>query len=118
MIMENEPFLLQMFFVLRKKFNQVSALHLYHHVSTLYIVWWGARTYPGEYIYELHGQLNYELNNKKVNREKVDQENIQAAAAKEISQSRRQLLPLTGESTPGTQHSVADFVLSNTIGLE
>ncbi|KAL1449039.1 hypothetical protein WDU94_000277 [Cyamophila willieti] len=35
------------FFVLRKKFNQVSNLHLYHHVSTLLIVWWGARLYPG-----------------------------------------------------------------------
>lgn len=35
------------FFILRKKYNQVSALHLYHHVSTLYIAWWGARFYPG-----------------------------------------------------------------------
>uniref|UniRef100_A0A8D8ZHX8 Elongation of very long chain fatty acids protein n=1 Tax=Cacopsylla melanoneura TaxID=428564 RepID=A0A8D8ZHX8_9HEMI len=35
------------FFVLRKKFNQVSGLHLYHHVSTLYIIWYAARYYPG-----------------------------------------------------------------------
>jgi hypothetical protein len=27
------------FFVLRKKFNQVSALHIYHHISTILITW-------------------------------------------------------------------------------
>lgn len=46
-LLKLSEFIETMFFVLRKKFNQVSALHLYHHVSTLYIVWWGARTYPG-----------------------------------------------------------------------
>ncbi|KAI5708660.1 hypothetical protein M8J76_000525 [Diaphorina citri] len=35
------------FFILRKKYNQVSVLHLYHHVSTLFICWWGSRYYPG-----------------------------------------------------------------------
>ncbi|XP_050098185.1 elongation of very long chain fatty acids protein 1-like [Anopheles aquasalis] len=28
------------FFVLRKKQNQVSTLHVYHHISTFLIVWW------------------------------------------------------------------------------
>ncbi|KAL0132104.1 hypothetical protein PUN28_000105 [Cardiocondyla obscurior] len=32
-------------FVLRKKNNQVSALHLYHHVSTLLLTWLGVRYY-------------------------------------------------------------------------
>jgi len=32
-------------FVLRKKNNQISALHLYHHVSTLMFAWLGVRYY-------------------------------------------------------------------------
>lgn len=32
-------------FVLRKKNNQVSGLHLYHHVSTLFLAWIGVRYY-------------------------------------------------------------------------
>ncbi|XP_012542962.1 elongation of very long chain fatty acids protein AAEL008004 [Monomorium pharaonis] len=32
-------------FVLRKKNNQVSGLHLYHHVSTLLLAWFGTRYY-------------------------------------------------------------------------
>ncbi|XP_055611987.1 elongation of very long chain fatty acids protein 7-like [Uranotaenia lowii] len=31
------------FFVLRKKQNQVSALHVYHHISTFLIVWWSLK---------------------------------------------------------------------------
>jgi len=32
-------------FVLRKKNNQISGLHLYHHVSTLFLAWIGVRYY-------------------------------------------------------------------------
>lgn len=35
------------FFVLRKKQNQVSRLHLYHHVSTLLFAWIGAKYVGG-----------------------------------------------------------------------
>jgi hypothetical protein len=34
-------------FVLRKKFNQISYLHVYHHVSTLLMVWLFIRSGPG-----------------------------------------------------------------------
>ncbi|KAG7208152.1 hypothetical protein KM043_009719 [Ampulex compressa] len=34
-------------FVLRKKTNQITFLHLYHHVSTALLTWLGARHYPG-----------------------------------------------------------------------
>ncbi|KAG7208156.1 hypothetical protein KM043_009723 [Ampulex compressa] len=34
-------------FVLRKKNNQVTFLHLYHHVSTVLLTWLGARHFPG-----------------------------------------------------------------------
>ncbi|KDR20355.1 elongation of very long chain fatty acids protein AAEL008004-like [Zootermopsis nevadensis] len=34
-------------FVLRKKHNQVSFLHLYHHVSTVILAWLGAKFMPG-----------------------------------------------------------------------
>lgn len=40
-------------FVLRKKFNQVSLLHVYHHVSTLAMVWLFIRSAPGE-IYDVY----------------------------------------------------------------
>ncbi|XP_050542565.1 elongation of very long chain fatty acids protein-like [Daktulosphaira vitifoliae] len=35
------------FFVLRKKQNQISALHIYHHVSTYMIIWMSTRINPG-----------------------------------------------------------------------
>ncbi|PSN42284.1 Elongation of very long chain fatty acids protein [Blattella germanica] len=35
------------FFVWRKKFNQVSFLHVYHHFSTLVLVWMGCAYAPG-----------------------------------------------------------------------
>nr|XP_018903714.1 PREDICTED: elongation of very long chain fatty acids protein AAEL008004-like [Bemisia tabaci] len=35
------------FFILRKKENQVSGLHVYHHVSTLILAWIGCKFYPG-----------------------------------------------------------------------
>ncbi|CAH1373746.1 unnamed protein product [Tenebrio molitor] len=34
-------------FILRKKYNQVSPLHVYHHVSTLALAWFFARYYAG-----------------------------------------------------------------------
>lgn len=36
------------FFALRKKFNQVSNLHLYHHVSTLCFAWIGCKFLAGK----------------------------------------------------------------------
>ncbi|CAG2058889.1 unnamed protein product [Timema podura] len=36
-----------MFFVLRKKNNQVTFLHVYHHVSTIAITFLGAKYFPG-----------------------------------------------------------------------
>ncbi|EEB17744.1 elongation of very long chain fatty acids protein, putative [Pediculus humanus corporis] len=41
-------FLETIFFVLRKKQNQVSGLHLYHHVSTLSLGWITTKFAPGE----------------------------------------------------------------------
>ncbi|KAF2878912.1 hypothetical protein ILUMI_27257 [Ignelater luminosus] len=35
------------FFVLRKKFNQVSLLHVYHHISTFIIAWICAKYFAG-----------------------------------------------------------------------
>uniref|UniRef100_A0A2S2Q638 Elongation of very long chain fatty acids protein n=1 Tax=Sipha flava TaxID=143950 RepID=A0A2S2Q638_9HEMI len=35
------------FFVLRKKQNQVSALHIYHHVTTFFLIWIASRINPG-----------------------------------------------------------------------
>ncbi|XP_069671883.1 very long chain fatty acid elongase 7-like [Periplaneta americana] len=35
------------FFILRKKYSQVTFLHLYHHVSTLIFMWIGTKTSPG-----------------------------------------------------------------------
>lgn len=35
------------FFVLRKKQNQVSALHIYHHVTTFFLIWISTRINPG-----------------------------------------------------------------------
>lgn len=36
------------FFVLRKKDNQVSVLHVYHHISTFVLTWFFARSVAGE----------------------------------------------------------------------
>lgn len=36
-------------FVLRKKQNQVSALHLYHHISTVWIMWLFLKYAPSEF---------------------------------------------------------------------
>lgn len=35
-------------FVLRKKHNQVSVLHLYHHVSTIILIWMHVKYLAGE----------------------------------------------------------------------
>ncbi|XP_044258484.1 elongation of very long chain fatty acids protein 7-like [Tribolium madens] len=35
------------FFLMRKKLNQISGLHIYHHTSTLLLVWFLTRYYPG-----------------------------------------------------------------------
>lgn len=43
-------------FVLRKKFNQISFLHVYHHVSTLCLVWLFIRNAPGDRISLFHIQ--------------------------------------------------------------
>lgn len=49
------------FFVLRKKQNQVSSLHVYHHVSMVLLAWIGVKYFPGElinfsiYVFELYG---------------------------------------------------------------
>ncbi|KAF9422345.1 hypothetical protein HW555_001935 [Spodoptera exigua] len=39
------------FFILRKKDRQASFLHVYHHVSTLIIVWSALKYVGGKYIY-------------------------------------------------------------------
>ncbi|XP_077974371.1 very long chain fatty acid elongase 4-like [Styela clava] len=36
-----------LFFALRKKFNQISILHIYHHTSMLCIAWIGIKYVPG-----------------------------------------------------------------------
>lgn len=35
------------FFILRKKYNQVSKLHVYHHVSTFLLAWFGTKFIGG-----------------------------------------------------------------------
>jgi hypothetical protein len=40
-------FLLQAFFILRKKFNQVSFLHVYHHCTMLLNWWMGVKYVAG-----------------------------------------------------------------------
>ncbi|GLH14845.1 Elongation of very long chain fatty acids protein F, partial [Gryllus bimaculatus] len=35
------------FFILRKKFNQVTYLHLFHHISVSSGSWYGTKYYPG-----------------------------------------------------------------------
>lgn len=37
------------FFILRKKFNQASFLHIYHHISSIAIVWLVLKYEPSEY---------------------------------------------------------------------
>lgn len=39
------------FFVLRKKYNQVSPLHVYHHISTLSIAWLCVKYIAGNFTY-------------------------------------------------------------------
>jgi elongation of very long chain fatty acids protein 1 len=41
-------FIETIFYVLRKKQNQVSALHVYHHVSTVVLVWIFVKYSPGK----------------------------------------------------------------------
>ncbi|XP_015440053.1 PREDICTED: elongation of very long chain fatty acids protein 4-like [Dufourea novaeangliae] len=36
-------------YVLRKKYRQISVLHVYHHISTAYIVWAVVKYYPNGY---------------------------------------------------------------------
>lgn len=43
------------FFVLRKKSNQVSALHVYHHSSTLFLAWIACKFIGGR----LFGNIRY-----------------------------------------------------------
>uniref|UniRef100_A0A673GRB3 Elongation of very long chain fatty acids protein n=1 Tax=Sinocyclocheilus rhinocerous TaxID=307959 RepID=A0A673GRB3_9TELE len=46
-ISKGVEFLDTVFFIMRKKFNQVSFLHVYHH-STMFILWWiGIKWVPG-----------------------------------------------------------------------
>ncbi|KAF5282864.1 hypothetical protein FQA39_LY17460 [Lamprigera yunnana] len=47
MILKLIEFIETVFFVLRKKFNQVSFLHVYHHVSTLIMAWLVCKYFPG-----------------------------------------------------------------------
>lgn len=35
------------FFVLRKKFNQISVLHVSHHAGMVWLMYWGVKYYPG-----------------------------------------------------------------------
>jgi len=43
----------QVFFILRKKTNQVSGLHVYHHASTFILAWAAVKFFPGR-----HNMLN------------------------------------------------------------
>lgn len=38
------------FFVLRRKFNQASFLHIYHHISSIAIIWMILKYEPSEYL--------------------------------------------------------------------
>ena len=38
----------QFYFILRKKNNQVTFLHVYHHASICFIAWMGSKYLPGE----------------------------------------------------------------------
>ncbi|KAG8235004.1 hypothetical protein J437_LFUL015420 [Ladona fulva] len=51
------PTALRVFFVLRKKKKQVSFLHLFHHVTTLWLSWLVAKYAPGG-----HGTFTEMLN--------------------------------------------------------
>ncbi|KAK6624269.1 hypothetical protein RUM44_011128 [Polyplax serrata] len=48
-ILKLAEFLETVFFVLRKKTDQISGLHLYHHVSTFWIGWITTKFSPGEF---------------------------------------------------------------------
>ncbi|XP_065575611.1 very long chain fatty acid elongase 7-like isoform X2 [Artemia franciscana] len=43
-------FLDTVFFIMRKKFNQVSVLHVIHHAGMPLAVWWGVKFYPGGHL--------------------------------------------------------------------
>ena len=42
-------FFSQVFFILRKKNNRVSFLHVYHHTTMFFLGWTGAKWLPGKY---------------------------------------------------------------------
>ncbi|MBO8666424.1 elongation of very long chain fatty acids protein, partial [Staphylococcus aureus] len=46
-ILKLSEFIETVFFVLRKKQNQVSALHIYHHITTFFLIWIATRINPG-----------------------------------------------------------------------
>lgn len=50
-------FIETVFFVLRKKQNQVSALHVYHHISTFLIVWWSLKLSLCEWSFFLFAKI-------------------------------------------------------------
>lgn len=45
------------FFILRKKFNQASFLHIYHHISSIAIIWSILKYEPSEYRVNLKRYL-------------------------------------------------------------
>lgn len=55
---------LQIFFVMRKKFNHVSKLHVIHHGIMPMSVWFGVKFTPGKLI--LYIFINYEIANEHV----------------------------------------------------
>ena len=48
MYMSNISSLFQMIFIARKKFNQVTFLHVFHHGVLPFWWWFGIRAVPGE----------------------------------------------------------------------
>jgi hypothetical protein len=55
---------LQVFFVLRKKNNQISYLHLWHHTTMPIVPWVGVKYIPGEFFsYTLQYSLTLEQTN-------------------------------------------------------
>lgn len=46
-ILKLSEFIETVFFVLRKKQNQVSGLHIYHHITTFFLIWIASRINPG-----------------------------------------------------------------------
>ncbi len=57
-ISKGVEFLDTVFFIMRKKFNQVSFLHVYHH-CTMFILWWiGIKWVPGGQCEYTHTQTH------------------------------------------------------------